>query len=236
MMARVPGSLSRMGEKQVVVIRHEGSADELRTEMRARPQAKSGFFAVDAQVFEGDVVEYDDPRGGRMRRYVHLVDVHDVGSPAVNHIQAHWGAAEPVRTAPIRRLELQNLHPDVVRVASALFVDGHYAQAVFEATKMLELRVKHQSGLDLSGTPLMTKAFSGDPPPIDMAVEAGQSGQDEQDGFRFLFMGVTRGIRNPKAHSSVAQGDPQRALEYLALVSILVRRLDDALNDSPADG
>jgi hypothetical protein len=41
-------------------------------------------------------------------------------------------------------------------------------------------------------------------------------------------MGVTQGIRNPKGHELVAQDDPQRALEYLALVSVLFRRLDDA--------
>ncbi|MEX2623977.1 MAG: TIGR02391 family protein [Acidimicrobiia bacterium] len=61
-----------------------------------------------------------------------------------------------------------------------------------------------------------------------MSVELGQSGRDEQEGFRFIFMGVIQGIRNPKGHELVEQGDPQRALEYLALVSVLFRRLDDA--------
>lgn len=74
----------------------------------------------------------------------------------------------------------------------------------------------------------MAKAFSGDPPPIDLSVELGQSGRDEQDGLRLMFMGVIQGIRNPKGHELVKQDDPQRALEYLATVSVLLRRLDDA--------
>jgi uncharacterized protein (TIGR02391 family) len=70
--------------------------------------------------------------------------------------------------------------------------------------------------------------LSGDDPPINVAVEDGQSGRDEQEGIRFLMMGLVQGIRNPKGHGLVRQDDPQRAVEYLALVSILFRRLDDA--------
>lgn len=47
-----------------------------------------------------------------------------------------------------------------------------------------------------------------------------------------VFMGAIQGIRNPKGHELVGQDDPQRALEYLALVSVLFRRLDDARRDS----
>jgi hypothetical protein len=44
---------------------------------------------------------------------------------------------------------------------------------------------------------------------------------------------VAQGIRNPKGHELIGRGDdPQRALEYLALASILMRRLDDAVTPS----
>jgi uncharacterized protein (TIGR02391 family) len=59
-------------------------------------------------------------------------------------------------------------------------------------------------------------------------VEGGQSGRDEQEGLRFIFMGVMQGVRNPKGHELVKQDDPERAIEYLGMVSVLVRRLDDA--------
>jgi hypothetical protein len=41
-------------------------------------------------------------------------------------------------------------------------------------------------------------------------------------------MGAIQGIRNPKGHAPVKQVDPIRAMEYLALASLLMRRLDDA--------
>lgn len=231
-MRSLPPGMRQLGTKTVTVIHDEGTSSEVRVDVEAHIQPDSGFFPVDAPIYEGDVVEFDDPRGGITRRSVRAVKVYDVGSRSMHHIHVEWGATpHPVRIAAVRRLGIEALHPEVVAAASDLFTDGHYAQAVFEATKSLERRVAIQSGLDLSGRDLMTKAFSGTPPSIDLAVEAGQSGRDEQEGFRFIFMGVMQGIRNPKGHEVVAQHDPQRTLEYLALVSILFRRLDDAARD-----
>ena len=51
---------------------------------------------------------------------------------------------------------------------------------------------------------------------------------DEQAGFKFIYMGAARGIRNPKAHEMVQQTDPTRTLEYLALASLLARRIDES--------
>lgn len=134
----------------------------------------------------------------------------------------------PARVAPVRRLTLEHLHPEIVDASGELFADGHYSSAILEAFKRVELRVRKQSGIRSSGQDLMARAFAGEPPPIDIRVEEGQSGADEQEGFRFLFMGAVRGIRNPKAHEAISQVDPQRTLEYLGFASILLRRLDDA--------
>jgi uncharacterized protein (TIGR02391 family) len=221
--------MRQLGVKNVTVIQAEGTENEQRIDVEAHIQPESGFFPVDTPIFEGDVVEFDDARGGRTRKSVRTVNVYDVGSRAVQHTEVKWGAPPaPPREAVVRRIGIQALHPNVIAAASDLFTDGHYSQSIFEALKALERRVREQSNLDLSGRELMTRAFAGDPPPIDLAVEQGQSGRDEQEGFRFIFMGVTQGIRNPKGHELVAQDDPQRALEYLALISVLFRRLDDA--------
>ena len=74
----------------------------------------------------------------------------------------------------------------------------------------------------------MAKAFDEKTPLIKLAIESGRSGEGEQRGFEFLFMGATVGIRNPKGHELVQQDDPQRAVEYLAFASVLRRRFDDA--------
>lgn len=227
-MSRLPGSLGHFDSKRVTVIRHERSDCEVRFEVDAHVQPKKGFFPVETPIYEGDVVEIPDPRGGVDRRIAKVVEVFDHGPKSMQHTEVTWGKAGPVRSAGVRRLGLENLHPEVADAASNLFVDGHYSQAVFESLKALEQRVREQSGLDVSGRDLMTKAFSGNPPPIDLSIEAGQSGRDEQEGLRFVFMGAIQGIRNPKGHALVKQDDPQRALEYLGMVSVLFRRLDDA--------
>lgn len=124
---------------------------------------------------------------------------------------------------------LDQLHPDILAVARRLFDDGHYPQAILEAFKAVEVRVRKISALDVSGRDLMARAFTGEPPLIRVGLEPGQSGRDEQEGFKLVFMGAIQGIRNPKAHGLVRQESPHRAFEYLAFASLLMHRLDDGL-------
>ena len=42
----------------------------------------------------------------------------------------------------------------------------------------------------------------------------------------FLFKGIV-GIRNRKAHDTVSLNNPEKAIEYLALASLLLRLLDE---------
>jgi uncharacterized protein (TIGR02391 family) len=226
-----PQIFSSVGSIKVVLVKHEGTEEEERHELDAVVQATKGFFAVDAPVDPGDVVLSPSPRGGTSRRSVARVLVHEAPprmNASMSHTTAEWGDPPPIRATPPRRLELEGLHRTVIEASSGLFGDGHFSQAIFEACKAIEVRVRDQSGLDYGGRDLMVKALSGDEPAINVAVESGQSGRDEQEGIRFMLMGLMQGVRNPKGHGLVAQDDPQRALEYLAVVSILLRRLDDA--------
>jgi uncharacterized protein (TIGR02391 family) len=125
------------------------------------------------------------------------------------------------------QLSVDGLHRRIVQAAGRLFIDGHYAQAIFEAFKAVEQRVREMSGLDMSGKRLMMEAFRSDNPPIKISHYSGELGRNEQEGFRFMYAGAIIGIRNPKAHARIMQDDPQRALEYLGFASVLMRRLDD---------
>lgn len=118
-------------------------------------------------------------------------------------------------------------HPKVVAVGKSLFETRHYAQAIFEAFKAVNNFAKERANSDLDGKQLMAQAFDEKNPTICLNEGKTQSDKDEQEGFKFLFMGAMVGIRNPKAHDNVSQTDPHKTLEYLALASLLMKRIED---------
>lgn len=127
-------------------------------------------------------------------------------------------------------LAIQRLHPEIVKVSGPLFRDEHYSAAIFEACKAVNACVKKKSGLRLAdGRDLMVRAFKEDDPIIKLNRGRSQSDRDEREGFKFLFMGAMVGIRNPKAHETFALSDANRALEYLAFASLLMRRVDEGI-------
>ena len=127
----------------------------------------------------------------------------------------------------LRAYEGLALHPEIIRAASKLYQDGHYSTAVEHAVKALNDLVRLRSGLELDGTSLMEKAFSLNSPILKFNDLASQSDRDEQKGFMMLFSGAVSGLRNPRAHSFI-QDDPERALEFIAFVSLLAKLLDEA--------
>jgi uncharacterized protein (TIGR02391 family) len=118
------------------------------------------------------------------------------------------------------------LHPEVLSASANLFAGGHYAQAVMEAFKTVEVRVRHMSGLSTTGQKLMGSAFHKDNPRIALSTTSAAMLSDELDGFRFLFIGTTF-LRNVFAHD-FPEPDQRLAADYLALASLLLGRLDAA--------
>lgn len=86
---------SGLPQKDVVIVRDEGTANEVRTPSRAIVQPNSGQFNVDTPIFEGDVIEVPDPRGGIQRLYAAEVRVNDVDHDpdfaGMGHINVKWG-------------------------------------------------------------------------------------------------------------------------------------------------
>jgi uncharacterized protein (TIGR02391 family) len=127
------------------------------------------------------------------------------------------------------KFDQMGLHPKIREVSGSLFKSGLYSQAILEAYKMIVLMVKEKTGReDLDGQNLMAQAFNEASPLLSLNDLATPSDKDEQTGFKFIYMGATRGIRNPKAHDIIQQTDPTRTLEYLALASLLARRIDES--------
>lgn len=128
---------------------------------------------------------------------------------------------------PIRAYEALELHPEIERQIGSLYRDSHFAEAVEKSVKVLNNLVRLRSGEDIDGTPLMQKVFSPKSPILRFNDLKDQSDKDEQQGFMHLFTGAVMGLRNPRAHK-IIKDDPERALEFTALVSLLTKILDDS--------
>ena len=84
-----------------------------------------------------------------------------------------------------------------------------------------------RSGSELDGTKLMQSVFSQNNPVLKFNDLADQSDKDEQQGFMMMFSGAVAGLRNPRAHR-LMKDDPERALEFIAYISLLAKLVDEA--------
>jgi uncharacterized protein (TIGR02391 family) len=138
------------------------------------------------------------------------------------------GAESPEREEP-HPFETRNIHPDLPAKVRQLFDNGHWEQSVFEAFKFIEKEVKRLSGLrGKTGYALMMDAFNENSAKIKLNALATDSELDEQRGYKSIFAGAAAGIRNPRGHEVDIGDTPDEALDYLALASLLLRRLDSA--------
>jgi uncharacterized protein (TIGR02391 family) len=119
-----------------------------------------------------------------------------------------------------------DLHPEIERASGQLFRDGHYANAVEDACKVLDMLVKLRAmRTDPSGTELMQLVFSQKNPILKFNDQQNDSEKSEQQGMMYLFAGAMLALRNPRAHGLV-DDHPERAVEYLSFLSMLARSLD----------
>lgn len=143
--------------------------------------------------------------------------------------RAHrFSDGRPRSDEPLHPFELRNIHPELAAVSRALFDDGHYAQATFEAYKFLDKKVQSLAGSSETGKKLMMAAFNEASSAIKLTPLATTSHRDEQEGYKFLFAGSILAVRNPRAHELLVKDSPDVCLDHLCLASLLLRRLHDA--------
>lgn len=126
------------------------------------------------------------------------------------------------------------LHPEIEKVASQLFLHGHYAHAIEDSVKALNNLVRVKSGLPDDGVSLMQKAFSLTNPLLKFNLLTDKSDEEEQKGFMNWFTGTVSGLRNPRAHK-IIKDDPEMALEFIAFVSLQAKLLDKTTVNTKAE-
>jgi uncharacterized protein (TIGR02391 family) len=146
----------------------------------------------------------------------------------IARIAHQYTEAEAPKAAASHPLELRNIHPDLPEVVRALFDNGHYAQATFEAFKFVDEEMQRISGDSDYGSSLMLKVLGGTPPAVRLNPGMTNTEKSEQEGYKFLFAGAMLAIRNPRGHIAGVSDDPDTCLDHLGLASMLLRKLDEA--------
>ncbi|HLF27719.1 MAG TPA: TIGR02391 family protein [Anaerolineae bacterium] len=128
-------------------------------------------------------------------------------------------------------------HPEIRRAAESLFVKGEYVMSVFQASVVFIDAVKNRSGYPtdkagkpLDGVDLMVHAFGSKSPALKFNELKTQAERNEQRGLSCIAEGLVSAFRNPKGHvpaPNIAL-DPYEALDQLATISYLMRRLDSS--------
>jgi len=109
----------------------------------------------------------------------------------------------------------------------------NYFHTVFEATKSIAEKIRSKTGLTTDGAPLVDEAFSfkNKLPHLALSSLQTESEKSEQKGFANLLKGVFGTFRNTTAHAPkvIWVIEEQDALDILSTISLIHRRLDNAI-------
>jgi len=122
------------------------------------------------------------------------------------------------------------IHAEVLKYCTTELLQDNYFHAVFEAAKGLAQRIRHLSGSHMGGSALVDAVFSIERPKLVFSALQTETEKSEHKGFAMLLKGCFGAIRNPLAHKPkiLWQGE-EDAADYLSLISLLHRRLDNAV-------
>ena len=129
----------------------------------------------------------------------------------------------------------RRLHPEVLKYCRPELMQENYFHAVFEATKGLGQRLRDMSGVDADGAKLVDTALLGENPMLALNSLRTETERSEQNGFGMLLKGCFGAIRNPLAHKpKILWEGEDDAADYLTLISLLHRKLDDCVSVPPS--
>lgn len=124
----------------------------------------------------------------------------------------------------------RRIHPEVFKYCKIELMQDNYFHAVFEATKGLAQRIRDMSGIQADGSALIDRVFSIEQPILAFNTLRTDTEKSEHKGFAALLKGCFAAARNPLAHEPKILWDGEDdAADYLSLISLLHRKLDDCV-------
>lgn len=123
----------------------------------------------------------------------------------------------------------RRIHPEVLKYCRTELLQDNYFHAVFESSKGLAQRIRDLSGISADGAALVDRAFSIERPLLAINTLRTDTEKTEHKGFAALLKGCFGAVRNPLAHEPKILWDGEDdAADYLSLISLLHRKLDNA--------
>jgi uncharacterized protein (TIGR02391 family) len=192
----------------------------------ARVEGTTLRLPIGTDVQRGDQIEYCPPNNApRTMTVIDVIHPHMPGARAVDdHMEVT--CVESGR-APGPEVTTPTLHPTMA-VPLALMKDGRMSEAVFEALRLVEQRVQALTASAESGHALMESVFGGRTPQLGITATPGPVAEEEREGFQLLLIGAMLGLPDPHSTVRAASATVDETLEYLAVASMLMRRLDRA--------
>jgi uncharacterized protein (TIGR02391 family) len=118
----------------------------------------------------------------------------------------------------------------VLKYCNTELLQYNYFHAVFEATKGLAQRIRDCSGVDADGAALVDRVFSVEHPILAFNTLVTETEKSEHKGFAALLKGCFAAVRNPLAHEpKILWEGEDDAADYLSLISLLHRKLDECV-------
>ena len=125
------------------------------------------------------------------------------------------------------------VHPAFRGAVKDKFMQGHYSDATFSASKILMNRLKliykeiTPDWHDMDGNQLVEHLFSEQKPKIVFSDSSTQTGRNIQRGNSLLFKGWLCRIRNVNAHEEATDISREEGFQDLLLISKLMNALDN---------
>lgn len=124
----------------------------------------------------------------------------------------------------------RRMHPEVLKYCRSELLQDNYFHAVFEAAKGVAQRIRNMSNVQADGAALVDLVFAIERPLLAINSLQTETEKSEHKGFASLLKGCFAAVRNPLAHEPKILWDGEDdAADYLSLISLLHRKLDDCV-------
>lgn len=119
------------------------------------------------------------------------------------------------------------LHPRITAAVKTRLETKHYHDAVNAAINELNELIREKTGEALDGVELTEKVIGGQI--LNFNTADTKTGKNEKTGLQKMFTGIEHFVRNTTSHDKSYFNDQNTALECIAMISLMAKKLDQAV-------